>query len=189
MQFDISTLSQSSDTFPGTKYCSTFSDQRSNETGIEHFVYLTPTTNKQALLVELLKCEPESKAIVYVRTNFASDSLAEHLNRAGITTESIHENKSARTRIKSLANFRSNLTRILVVTESSASSLNIADVSLFVNYDLPLSADTFTQRVTLHPSTVKTLSLGDFSERGRVQNINRVLSNKMTQIEIPCAGR
>jgi ATP-dependent RNA helicase RhlE len=151
------------------------------------FVYFISQHAKEALVTDILRREEICNGIVYVKTNFAADQLAATLNRAGITAESIHDNKSRRTRIKSLSNFQNKSTRVLVATESAASTMDATKVSLIINYDLPVSAETYTKRLVQHRSLAgsytKTLSLCDESEKGNLKNINRVLEKEIDVIE------
>src|SRR5688572_7382337 len=151
------------------------------------FVYFTSEHAKEALITDILRREVICNGIVYVRTNFAADQLAAVLNRAGITAESFHDNKSRRTKVKSLSNFQNNSTRVLVATESAASTIDATEVSLIINYDLPVSAETYTQRLVQHRSLIgnytKALSLCDESETGNLRNINRVLGKEIDVIE------
>ena len=165
------------------------SDNGLNEHQPEYseFVYFISHHAKEALVTDILKREVICNGIVYVRTNFAADQLAAVLNRSGITAESFHNNKSRRTRVRSLSNFQNNSTRVLVATESAASTMDATEVSLIINYDLPVSAETYTKRVVQHRSLTgnytKTLSLCDESETGNLKNINRVLDKEIDVIE------
>lgn len=151
------------------------------------FVYFISQHAKEALVIDILRREVISNGIVYVRTNFVADQLAAALNRSGITAESVHDNKSRRTRVKSFSNFRDNSTRVLVATDSAASAMDATKVSLIINYDLPVSAETYTKRVVQHRNLagnyVKTLSFCDESETGNLKNINRVLDKEIDIIE------
>lgn len=153
----------------------------------QQFVYLISEQQKAALVVDLLTSEQFFNTIVYVRTNFAADQLADTLNRAGITAESIHDNKSERTKVRSLTNFRNNATSVLVATESAASSMSTTEVTAIINYDLPVSAETYTKRLKHHKGaaglSTKTFSLCDKSEQGNLVNINRVLVGDIKVVE------
>lgn len=151
------------------------------------FVYFISQHAKEALVIDILMREVVSNGIVYVRTNFVADQLAAALNRSGITAESVHDNKSRRTRVKSFGNFRNNSTRVLVATDSAASAMDATKVSLIINYDLPVSAETYTKRLVQHRSLtgnyIKTLSFCDESETGNLKNINRVLDKEIGIVE------
>jgi ATP-dependent RNA helicase RhlE len=141
----------------------------------QQFVYLISEQQKAALVVNILTTEQFINTIVYVRTNFAADQLAEQLNRAGITAESIHDNK------------RNKSTSVLVITESAASSISIMEVTAIINYDLPVSAETYTKRLNHHRNaaglSTKTFSFCDKSEQGHLSNINRVLLGDIEVVE------
>ncbi|HEY0652821.1 MAG TPA: C-terminal helicase domain-containing protein [Chryseosolibacter sp.] len=149
----------------------------------EQFVYQVPEAMKTALTVELLSNEDVDNVIVYVKTNFAADTLADTLNRAGITAESFHGNKSQRTRRSSAANFENKRTRTLVVTESAASDIPTTSVRMVVNYNIPVSAETYIKRLNDHRHQQgwqgKAISLCDPCEQGHLTNINRVLAGEI----------
>jgi ATP-dependent RNA helicase RhlE len=153
----------------------------------QEFVYFISNHEKEALVTDILNREEICNGIVYVRTNFAADQLAAALNRAGITAESFHHNKSRRTREKSFSNFQNNSTRVLVATESAASTIDATNVALIINYDLPVSAETYTKRLVQHRSLpgnyTKTFSLCDKSETGNLKNINRAMDKEIDVIE------
>ena len=167
-----------------------FSLQERNLIPVDRFLYPSDDGLKEhqpELVTDILRREVICNGIVYVRTNFAADHLATALNRSGITAESFHNNKSRRTRVKSFSNFQNNSTRVLVATESAASTMDATEVSLIINYDLPVSAETYTKRLVQHRSLTgnytKTLSLCDESETGNLKNINRVLDKEIDVIE------
>jgi ATP-dependent RNA helicase RhlE len=158
-----------------------------HQTEYPQFVYFVSHHAKEALVIDILIREVICSSIVYVRTNFVADELAAALNRSGITAESIHDKKSRRTRVKSLGNFENNSTRVLVATDSAASTMDATKVSLIINYDLPVSAETYTKRLVQHRgpagNPTKTLSLCDESETSNLKNINRVLEKEIDVVE------
>lgn len=151
------------------------------------FVYLVQESMKESLVVDILKTEQVCRVIIYVRTNSAADQLAEKLNRSGITAESIHDNKSQRTKVRNFSNFKRDATDVLVATESALLPFNSIEVGAIINYDLPVSAETYVERVTRHRShtgiSAKVFSLCDKSESGSLSNINRVLNEDLEVIE------
>lgn len=150
------------------------------------FVYLIQESAKEALVVNILRTEQLRRVVIYVRTNSAADQVAEKLNRSGIMAESVHDNKSQRTRIRSFSNFRSNATDVLVATESAHFAFNTIEVAAIINYDLPVSAETYVERLTRHPShngvNAKVFSFCDKSENSSLTNINRALNGDLAVI-------
>lgn len=148
-------------------------------------VYRIPEHAKESLTISLLKGKFAHSVLIYVRTNFAADSLAEKMNRAGITAESVHGNKSQRTKTRTLENFRNRSTNVMVATES-ATSVVVLEADMIINYDLPLSADTYGKRIARHlgDGKIKTfISFFDGNEQSRFSNINRAFPGEVQLIE------
>lgn len=151
---------------------------------LNQLVYLIDELKKDSLTISLLEAKLANSVLIYVRTNSAADSLAEKLNRAGIIAESVHGNKSQRTKIRTLANFRNQSTNVVVATES-ATSVIILEADMVINYDLPLSAETYGKRLARHTAdiTMKTfISLCDVQEQSRLVNINRAFPGEIQLI-------
>lgn len=150
----------------------------------KQFVYMIPEPLKDLLLITLLAGKQRCSVVIYVRTNFASDSLAEKLNRVGIITESVHGNKSQRTTASALRNFRDKVTDVIVATESAVSVFDMK-VATVINYDLPLSAETYSKRMSRHSAarTLKTvISFCDLSEQAHLSNINSAFPDEIEML-------
>jgi ATP-dependent RNA helicase RhlE len=152
-----------------------------------HYVYHVADALKTRLVVKVLSSETLGKTIVYVKTNFAADQLAEDLNRAGLTAQSFHENKSQRTRASSLINFTDRATSVMVVTESAAIDICLAEVTTVISYNLPVSAETYQKRLQNHSSvagsSAKAFLFCDKSELSSLSNINRALGEDIEVLE------
>jgi ATP-dependent RNA helicase RhlE len=153
----------------------------------QQFVYFIPDHLKTALTIDIFAGRQIAGAIVYVKTNFAAGHLAEELNRAGVTAESFHNNKSQRTRVRSLTNFRDKATRVLVATESAASAIAVSEITTIINYDLPVSAETYIKRLSDHGNVAtplaKAFSFCNKIEQGHLANINRALGGEILVLE------
>ncbi len=114
---------------------------------IDQVVYFVEKDDKKALLVELLKDISIESALVFTRTKYGADKLAKHLNRAGITTESIHGEKSQTSRQRALSNFKSRKSRLLIATDIAARGIDIDLLSHVFNYELPEVAETYVHRI------------------------------------------
>ena len=141
--------------------------------------------SKNALAVLILANGEKTNSLIYVKTNSAADLLADKLNRAGVVAESIHENKSQRTKTRTLGNFRNGSTNVLVATESAASVVD-AEVLTIINYDLPLSAETYRDRISFHNESgvlQEVFSFCDKSENDRLINIHRAFPGKIEMLQ------
>ena len=95
----------------------------------------------------VLTQEAASQALVFCKTKRGSDRVGEHLERAGIKTAVIHGNKSQGARTRALGDFKAGRVNVLVATDIAARGLDIAQLPLVINYDLPLVAEDYIHRV------------------------------------------
>jgi ATP-dependent RNA helicase RhlE len=102
---------------------------------------------KPALLAQLLKQEPVDRALIFTRTKHGADKVVKGLQRAGISADAIHGNKSQNHRERVLAAFRSGEIRTLVATDIAARGIDVDGISHVVNFDLPNVPETYVHRI------------------------------------------
>ncbi|MFP4165956.1 MAG: DEAD/DEAH box helicase [Opitutales bacterium] len=109
------------------------------------------STNKLPLLEHLLgggeTDNIPKKTLVFSRTKFGADKLARKLDKLGYRSEAIHGNKSQAARQRALNHFRDGRVPVLVATDVAARGIDVKDIHLVVNYDLPDGADTYVHRI------------------------------------------
>jgi ATP-dependent RNA helicase RhlE len=110
-------------------------------------IYFIDKVNKVNLLIELLKNTDIESALVFSRTKHGADKIVKSLERAGLTAQAIHGNKSQNARQFALSNFKERKTRILVATDIAARGIDIDQLSHVFNYDLPEVAETYVHRI------------------------------------------
>ena len=110
-------------------------------------VYFVSKRSKPKLLIHLLKKEEMDSTLVFSRTKHGADKITRILNKADINAEAIHGNKSQNARQKALENFKVGKTKVLVATDIAARGIDVADLSLVVNYDLPNIPETYVHRI------------------------------------------
>ncbi|HEU4574004.1 MAG TPA: DEAD/DEAH box helicase [Chitinophagaceae bacterium] len=114
---------------------------------IEQSVYFVEKQHKQSLLIELLRNHSAESILVFAQMKYGADRLARNLNKAGISAEAIHGNKAQHARQKALSNFKSKRTRILVATDIAARGIDIDELALVINYELPNVPETYVHRI------------------------------------------
>lgn len=114
---------------------------------IEQHLYFVEKPQKSELLVSLLQQESDKSVLVFSRTKHGADKIAKILNRRGIDCESIHGNKTQGARQRALTNFKSGATRVIVATDIAARGIDIVNLELVINYDLPDVAETYVHRI------------------------------------------
>lgn len=114
---------------------------------IDQYLYLVEKPQKIELLVNLLNEQPEERVLVFSRTKHGADKIAKALNKRKIGCEAIHGNKSQNARQAALSNFKSGKTRIIVATDIAARGIDIRDLGVVINYDLPDVPETYVHRI------------------------------------------
>ncbi|MBS1524642.1 MAG: DEAD/DEAH box helicase [Bacteroidetes bacterium] len=112
----------------------------------QHLFYVEKSDKKQ-LLIHLLKDKTIKTALVFTRTKHGADKVVKDLNRAGITAEAIHGNKSQNARQRALTNFKNRTTRVLIATDIAARGIDIDELTHVINYELPNIPETYVHRI------------------------------------------
>jgi ATP-dependent RNA helicase RhlE len=114
---------------------------------VTHHLHTVAIDQKRGVLTHVLTQEASSHALVFCKTKRGSDRVGEHLERAGIKAAVIHGNKSQGARTRALGDFEAGRVNVLVATDIAARGLDIAQLPLVINYDLPLVAEDYIHRV------------------------------------------
>ncbi|MDR0866786.1 MAG: DEAD/DEAH box helicase [Candidatus Symbiothrix sp.] len=114
---------------------------------IEQNVYFVEKQEKKDLLIHLLKKQRPQSVLVFSRTKHGADKIARILCKAGIGSEAIHGNKSQTARQRALSNFKSNKISVLIATDIAARGIDINQLELVINYDLPDIPETYVHRI------------------------------------------
>src|SRR5882724_7383147 len=102
---------------------------------------------KPAVLAQLLKQEPVDRALIFTRTKHGADKVVKSLEKAGISANAIHGNKSQNHRERVLAAFRAGEIRTLVATDIAARGIDVDGITHVVNFDLPNVPETYVHRI------------------------------------------
>ncbi|MGB4674681.1 MAG: DEAD/DEAH box helicase [Azovibrio sp.] len=103
--------------------------------------------NKPELFCHLLKQQRWGQVLVFVKTRKGVEQLVATLQARGIHADSIHGDKPQASRLKALERFKAAAVQILVATDVAARGLDIDDLPLVVNFDLPTVAEDYIHRI------------------------------------------
>ena len=144
---------------------------------ITHRIHAVEPDGKRALLQRVLS-EARGQALVFCKTRRGADRVGRHLNEAGIRTAVIHGDKAQGARGRSLADFKTGRVTTLVATDIAARGLDIAQLPLVVNYDLPLVPEDYIHRVGRTGragASGRAISLVTGADRHLLHDIQRLL--------------
>jgi ATP-dependent RNA helicase RhlE len=142
---------------------------------ITHEARVLPGREKIAFLAKYLR-RTSGPTIVFVNTKIGADRLARQLHSMGLHAAAIHADRSQKDRTAAIEAFRAGRTKVLVATDVAARGLDIDDVALIVNYEVPRGLDAYVHRVGRtgrYDAKGHALTLADPSERRDLEQIER----------------
>ncbi|MDH7509179.1 MAG: DEAD/DEAH box helicase [Methanomassiliicoccales archaeon] len=147
--------------------------------------------NKIWALCRVLDKE-KPKAIIFCQTKKMVDVLCGRLKSYGYPVEAIHGDLPQSKREKVIRDFRKGVVKILIATDVAARGLDIEDVSLVVNYDIPESPEWYVHRIgrTGRAGKVgKAITFVSAEEKGILEDIQQFGKTKIEKAEVPETGR
>lgn len=114
---------------------------------INHSVIFIEMDDKRFFAERIIKENPESKILIFVRTKIRAERVCKALERVAITCETMHSDKNQNQRDNIMKSFRNGKSKILIATDISARGIDIPDIDMVINYDLPEQAENYVHRV------------------------------------------
>ncbi len=114
---------------------------------VTQYVYKVDRERKRDLLIDLIKEKGWHQVLVFTRTKWGANGLAEKLTKAGIGADAIHGNKSQGARTRALGDFKNGKLHVLVATDIAARGIDIDELPHVVNYELPNVPEDYVHRI------------------------------------------
>lgn len=153
---------------------------------VEQAVYMVAKSNKTKLLIHILKEKNSDATLVFSRTKHGADKIVKLLNRANIKTAAIHGNKSQNARQRALKDFKEGVLEVLVATDIAARGIDVSDLSLVINYDLPNIPETYVHRIGRTGrarASGTALSFCNEEERAYLKDIQKLIRQQIDVID------
>jgi ATP-dependent RNA helicase RhlE len=138
--------------------------------------------DKHALLEDFLQeqedareMDERTRTLIFSRTKHGADKLSKKLSKAGFKSDAIHGNKSQNARQRALDGFREGRVPVLVATDVAARGIDVKNITLVVNFDLPDAPDTYvhrigrTARAEAHGRAVTFVEGGELRDFGNIE--------------------
>ncbi|MCC8361870.1 DEAD/DEAH box helicase [Lysobacter sp. A6] len=145
---------------------------------IVHRAHPVDGPRKRELLIDILAKRHTEQVLVFGKTKHGCNRLAEQLVEAGLSAVAIHGNKSQAARQRALNEFKSGKARVLVATDVAARGLDIPNLPLVINHDLPMVAEDYVHRIGRtgrNGASGEALSLVSPDEAHLLRQIQRML--------------
>ncbi len=149
-------------------------------------LYYVEKQHKPDLLVHLLRERPVETVLVFARTKHGADKIVRHLKRSQIGAAAIHGNKSQGARQQALSDFKSGKLKVLIATDIAARGIDVDDLSLVINYNLPNVPETYVHRIGRTgraSASGDAISFCEADERICLRDIQRLIKQDIPVIE------
>ncbi len=114
---------------------------------IRQIVHPIEKERKSELLSFIIGSNNYPQVLVFTRTKIIADEVSQHLKDSGLPCATIHGDKKHGARDRALKDFRSGEIKILVATDIAARGLDIDDLGVIINYDIPHIPNDFIHRI------------------------------------------
>ena len=145
-------------------------------------------SKKKALLTHIINEHNWSQVLVFTRTKFGANNVAEHLTKNGIEALALHGNKSQTARTQALQGFKDGTIRALVATDIAARGIDIDELPHVVNYEIPNVSEDYVHRIGRTGragNSGEAVSLVCLDEEGFMQDIERFTKQNIEVVRVP----
>lgn len=131
-------------------------------------------------LLKKVLTENEGLSIIFTKTKNTADRVYEYLTHHHLPSVVIHGDKLQKEREQALRNFKEKRVKFLIATDVAARGIDVQDITLVVNYDLPLEAESYVHRIGRTGRAGKTgeaISFCDETEKTLLEKIQRLIQS------------
>jgi ATP-dependent RNA helicase RhlE len=114
---------------------------------VNQSVYHLEKANKVPLLFDILQKPEFEKVLIFCKTKYGADIIVKALEKASITAASLHSSKTQAVREEALQNFKDSNLRVLVATDVAARGIDVDNINLVINYNLPEDPRNYIHRI------------------------------------------
>jgi len=153
---------------------------------VEQAICYVAKKDKPALLVHLIHDKNPESTLVFSRTKHGADKIVRKLSKANITAAAIHGNKSQNQRQRALGDFKKGKLNVLVATDIAARGIDVSQLELVINYDLPNVAETYVHRIGRTgraSASGESISFCDIDEKAYLKDIQKLIGQHIPVIE------
>ena len=154
---------------------------------IVHSVAYIEMDDKRFFLERIIKENPDKKILAFVRTRVRAERVCKALERVGIQSQTIHSSKDQDDRSSVMKQFKEGSNKIVIATDVSARGIDIPNVEIVINYDLPEEAENYVHRVGRTGRGMRkgmAISFCSTEEKKTLMTIEGFLDKEITVLDI-----
>jgi len=155
---------------------------------VKQSVYMVEHDHKFHALTGIIRSREVRQVLVFTRTKLSAALVARKLAREGISADAIHGDKTQLERIRALEAFKAGSIIALVATDVAARGLDIDQLPLVVNYELPMHAEDYVHRIGRTGragASGEAVSLIDSQEERKLDDIEKLLKRTLPREQLP----
>jgi ATP-dependent RNA helicase RhlE len=153
---------------------------------VSQSVYEISQPHKPALLSHLLRDDSYNMVLVFTRTKHGADRIAKRLSAEGITTGTLHSNRSQNQRLRALTDFKEGKVRVLVATDIAARGIDVEGISHVINFDFPPHHEDYVHRIgrTGRAKAVgEAVSFVSKEDQGSLRSLERFIGRGIPRLQ------
>jgi len=156
--------------------------------GVVQGAYVVYDAQKNELIKSILKDKEFKSVIVFSSTKLKVKQLEKDLQKAGLNAKAIHSDLDQNEREEVLRNFRSKQTQIIVATDILSRGIDIEDIGLVINYDVPGDAEDYIHRIgrtARAETTGVAITLINEVDQKKFQRIETLIEKEINKLQVP----
>jgi len=154
---------------------------------IEQHIFVVNKEQKMQLLDKMLT-DNSGTALIFARTKFGAKKITANLNAMRYNAAEIHSNRSLAQRKAALGGFKSGEYRILVATDIAARGIDVSDIAMVINFDLPDNPEDYVHRIGRTGragNSGRAISFATPAERMDIRQIERLIRRTIPVLGLP----
>ncbi len=155
---------------------------------VKQYAIFVEEEKKFGLLTKFLEVHHPKKAIIFGRTKRRADELSHALNKCGILCRALHGDLTQKERTNVMMGFRNGVFPILVATDVASRGLDINDVEVVYNFDLPQEIEYYVHRIGRTGRALKKGKAYTFLHKSELDHLELIMKktkSEVTFIEAP----
>ena len=160
----------------------TIKPEQATSEKVEQALYYVSKKSKTNLLIHLIRSNEIDSVLVFSRTKHGANKIVKQLDKVQIKSEAIHGNKSQGARQRALENFKNRDTKVLIATDIAARGIDVDELELVINYDLPNVPETYVHRIGRTGRAKNSgvaVSFCNIEERAYLKDIQKLIDQKI----------
>jgi ATP-dependent RNA helicase RhlE len=156
---------------------------------ISHELFYVDNRDKTRLL-EILLSERTGSTLIFTRTRHSAGKLTRRIKSMGFSVAEIHSDRSLRQRFSALDGFKAGEYRVLVATDIAARGIDVTDIALVINYDLPSTSEDYVHRIGRTGRAGRdghAISFATFDQENEVRAIENLMNVTLQVSDLPFA--